>query len=109
MFLRVTSVTGVGRALKSRKLTPHFIGLYQILQRVGKMEYRVSLPMSLLNIHNVFHVSQLYKYVPDLSHVIQLDDVQVRDNLTYEASPLQIENREVKYLKGKEIYLVKMM
>lgn len=34
MFLRVTLVTGVGRALKSRNLTPHFKCLYQILQRI---------------------------------------------------------------------------
>lgn len=46
----------------------------------------------LSNHHNVFHVSQLRKYIPDMLHVIQSDDVQVRDNLTYETSPLQIED-----------------
>ena len=35
MFLRVTPMTGVGRALKSKKLTPKFIGPYQISERVG--------------------------------------------------------------------------
>ena len=35
VFLRVTPVTGVGRALKSKKLTPRFIAPYQILERVG--------------------------------------------------------------------------
>lgn len=56
MFLRVTPVTDVGRALKSRKLTPHFIGTYQILQRVEEVAYRVVLPPSLMNIHDIFHV-----------------------------------------------------
>ena len=81
VFFRVTPVTGVGRALKSKKLTPRFICPYQISERVGTVAYRVGLPPHLLNLHDVFHVSQLRKYVPDPSHVIQRDDVQVRDNL----------------------------
>ncbi|MCI63679.1 cytochrome P450, partial [Trifolium medium] len=37
---------------------------------------------------------RLRKYVADPSHVIELDDVQVRDNLTVETIPLRIEGRE---------------
>ncbi|XP_050877367.1 uncharacterized protein LOC127081128 [Lathyrus oleraceus] len=96
VFLRVTSVTGVRRALKSKKLTPRFIGPYQITQRVGVVAYKIALPPSLENLHDVFHVSQLYKYIHDPSHVIQMDDVHVRDNLTMEALPLRIVDREVK-------------
>ena len=75
LFLRVTLVTGVGRALKSRKLTPCFIGLYQIAERVGEVAYQIHLPPSLANLYDVFYVSQLIKYITDLSHVVQLDDV----------------------------------
>lgn len=107
IFLRVTHVIGVGRALKSKKLTHRFIGSYQITQRVGVVAYPV-LSLSLSNFHDFFHVSQLQKYIHDLSHVIQMDDVQVRDNLTIEASPIRIEDREVKQLCGKEIVLVKV-
>jgi len=109
VFLRVTPVTGVVRALKSTKLTPRFIGLYQISERVGTVAYRVSLPPHLSNLHDVFHVSQLRKYVSDPSHVISRDDVQVRDNLTVETLPVRIEGREVKKLRGKEIPLVKVV
>ena len=56
VFLRVNLVTGVGRALKSKKLTPWFIGPYQILDRVGTVAYKVALPPNLLNLHDVFHV-----------------------------------------------------
>jgi len=109
VFLRVTPVTGVGRALKSRKLTPRFIGPNQISERVGAVAYRVSLPPHLSNLHDVFHVSQLRKYVSDPSHVIPRDDVQVRDNLTVETLPVRIKGREVKKLRGKEIPLVKVV
>ncbi|MCI59979.1 hypothetical protein A2U01_0081234, partial [Trifolium medium] len=64
---------------------------------------------SLSNLHDVFHVSQLRKYVADPSHVIEADDVQVRDNLTVETIPLRIEGREVKKLRNKEIVLVKVV
>ncbi|XP_050909021.1 uncharacterized protein LOC127122778 [Lathyrus oleraceus] len=109
VFLRVTPMTGVGRALKAKKLTPRFTGPYQITSRMGKVAYRVALPPNLSNLHDVFHVSQLRKYIPDPSHVIQMDDIQVRDNLTVETMPLRIEGRETKSLRGKEIYLVKVV
>lgn len=93
VFLRVTLVTSVGRALKSPKVTPHLIGPYQTMQKVGKVSYMIALPPSLLNLHEVFHVSQLRRYIPDPSHVIQVDDVLVRENLTAEASSLRLEDR----------------
>jgi len=57
VFLKVTPTTGVSRAIKSKKLTPHFIGLYQVLRKIGPVAYQISLPPILSNLHNVFHVS----------------------------------------------------
>ncbi|MCI38348.1 putative retrotransposon gag protein, partial [Trifolium medium] len=71
--------------------------------------YRIALPPSLANLHDVFHVSQLRKYVRDSSHVIEEDNVQVRDDLTVETIPLRIEGREVKKLRNKEIASVKVI
>jgi len=69
----------------------------------------VGLPPHLSNLHDVFHVSQLRKYVADPSHVIPRDDVQVRENLMIETLLVRIEGREVKKLRGKEIPLVKVV
>ncbi|XP_050877515.1 uncharacterized protein LOC127081286 [Lathyrus oleraceus] len=102
-------LTPTGRALKSRKLMPRFIGSYHISKKVGDVAYRITLPPSLANLHDVFHVSQLRRYIEDPSHVVQLDDVEVRDNLTVETLPMRIEDREVKQLRGKEIALVKVV
>jgi len=98
VFLRVNPVTGVGRALKCPKLTPRFVGPFEIVEKVGAVAYRIVLPPSLSNLHDVFHVSQLRKYVYDESHVIQVDELKVRDNLTVETCPVRIEDREVKRL-----------
>ncbi|MCI17732.1 hypothetical protein A2U01_0038882, partial [Trifolium medium] len=75
----------------------------------GKVAYRIALPPSLSNLHNVLHVSQLRKYASDPSHVIESDDIRVRDNLTVETIPLRIEGREVKKLSNKEIASVNVV
>ena len=69
---------------KCRKLTPRFVGPFKIVEKVRVVAYRITLPPSLSNLHDVFHVSQLRKYIYDASHVIQVDDLEVRDNLTVE-------------------------
>ena len=109
VFRRVTPTTGIGRALKSRKLTPRFIGPYQIMRRIGPAPYEIALPPHLANLHNVFHVSQLRKYVIDPTHLLEQDDVQVREDLTIGVGPVRILNSQVKQLKGKEIRTVKVL
>ncbi|XP_058774822.1 uncharacterized protein LOC131649094 [Vicia villosa] len=98
----VIPVTGVGRALKFCKLTSNFVCPYYILQGIGEVAYRIALPPSFVNLHDVFHVSQLRKYIPDPSHVVQEDDVQVRDNLTVKALRVQIGDREMKHTCGED-------
>jgi hypothetical protein len=71
--------------------------------------YWIALSPSLSNLNNVFHVSQLRKYVPDPTHVIEADDIQVRENLMVETTPLRIEGREAKKLRNKEISSVKVV
>ena len=99
VFLRVTPWTRVGRALKSQKLTPRFISPFQILKRVGPVAYQIALPPSLTSLHNVFHVSQIHKYINDPSHMVNLDVVQVKENLAHETLPLRIkEGNNVDYI-----------
>ena len=57
MFLRVNHVTSVGRTFKCRKLTPRFVGSFEIVEKVGVVAYRIALPPSLSNLHDVFNVS----------------------------------------------------
>ena len=58
--------------------------------------------------HNVFHVSQLRKYVHDPSHIISYDQLEVRENGTYIKQPLRIVDYQVKQLRRKEIPMVKI-
>lgn len=72
------------------------------------MAYRTVLPRPLANLHDAFHVSHMRRYILDPSYVIQVDNIQVRENLVVEASLMQIEDWEVKQLCGKEIPSLKV-
>ena len=109
VFLKVTLIKGSMRFGKKGKLSPRFIGAFEILERVGNVSYRLALPPSLSRIHNVFHISMIKKYVPDSSHVLDDKPLQLEKDLTYEEHPIQILDRRIKELRNKRIHLVKIL
>ncbi|KAK6147382.1 hypothetical protein DH2020_018294 [Rehmannia glutinosa] len=109
VFINVAPMKGVMRFGKKGKLSPRYVGPYVITKRIGKVAYELDLPGEMSAIHNVFHVSMLKKYVPDPSHVIPPQTVQIREDLSYEEKPMKIVDREVKKLRNKEIPLVKVI
>ncbi|XP_071939189.1 uncharacterized protein [Coffea arabica] len=60
-------------------------------------------------IHNVFHMSILKKYHPDLSHILQPENIGIDEVLTYEEKPVKLLDRKVKELRNKRIPLVKVL
>ena len=70
VFLKVMPKRGVVSFGKRGKLSPRFIGPFEILERIGIVEYRLALPPSMSDVHEVFHVSMLQKYTPDPTHVV---------------------------------------
>ena len=90
VFLKVLPMKLVMRFGSKGKLSPHFVGPFKILERVGSMAYRVSLPLSMSKVHNVFHVSTLRKYVFDPSYVVELEPIQIYEDLTYKEVLVQI-------------------
>ncbi|KAL5545555.1 hypothetical protein UlMin_005242 [Ulmus minor] len=106
---RIETAQRVIRFGKRGKLNPRFIGPYEVLERVGKVAYRLALPPNLASVHNVFHVSMLKKYVPDTSHVLEQEPIELHEDLTYEEKPVQILDRKTKTLRNKEIPLVKVL
>ena len=70
VFLKVIPKRGVVRFGKRGKLSPRFIGHFEILERVGTVAYWLALPPSVSGVHEVFHVSMLRKYTPDPARVV---------------------------------------
>ena len=69
----------------------------------------MALPPELDRVHNVFHVSQLRKYVYDPLHILSYKPLRVDETLSYEEKPLEIIDRRVKELRNKSIPLVKVL
>ncbi|CAN1154462.1 Transposon Ty3-I Gag-Pol polyprotein [Linum perenne] len=109
VFLRVSPWKGVMRFGRKGKLSPRYIGPYEILERIGPLAYRLALPPSLSRIHNVFHVSMLRAYRSHPEHVIRLEDVQLADDLSYEEVPVRIVDCQEKELRRKKISMVKVV
>ncbi|XP_075512741.1 uncharacterized protein LOC142548318 [Primulina tabacum] len=94
VFLKISPFRGVVRFGLRGKLSPRFVGPYEIVERIGTCAYRLDLPQSLSGIHDVFHVSMLRKYEPDPSHVIQPDEVELDPSLSYTEYPFCILDRK---------------
>ena len=67
IFLKVAPMKGVLRFGRKDKLSPRFIKPFEILERIGPVVCKLSLPPSLSGVHDVFHVSMLRKYMTTLS------------------------------------------
>ena len=109
VFLRVSPWKGVFRFGRKGKLSPRYIGPFEILERVGPVAYRIALPSDLAQIHDVFHVSALRQYLADPSHVLLHEPVELQKDLTYEEYPERILDRGMKTLRARSIPLVKVL
>ncbi|XP_070002681.1 uncharacterized protein [Nicotiana sylvestris] len=75
VLLMVSHMKGVMRFGKKGKFSPQFIGPFEVLRRIGEVAYELALPPSLSGVHQVFHVSMLWKYISDPSHVLDFSTV----------------------------------
>jgi len=106
VFLKISSTKGVIRFDSRGTLSPRFISPFEILERVGEVAYHLPLPPYLDGVHEVFHVSQLRKYVRDDSHVLDYSELELRSDMTYTKRPMAILDRTTKVLKNQTIPLV---
>jgi hypothetical protein len=91
VYLKVSPIRGLRRCKVKGKLSPLFIGPFQILQRVGEVAYRLDLPEQLSDVHNVLHISQLkWGLKPHDKEPLPMDGLDVKENLTITERPIRI-------------------
>ncbi|GKA88287.1 putative reverse transcriptase domain-containing protein [Tanacetum coccineum] len=108
VLLKVSPRKGVVRFGKRSKLSPRYVGPFEIVERVGPVAYRLRLPQELVGIHDTFHVSNLKKCLADVNLHVPLEEVKIDDKLHFVEEPMKIMDREVKKLKKRRIPIVKV-
>ena len=108
VFLKVTPKRGVIRFGKRGKLASRYIRPFEILE-VGTVAYRLALPPSFSSVHEVFHVSMLWKYTPDPAHIVDWGEIIVDTDGTFEEGPVRILDSQDKVLRRKIVRLVKVL
>ena len=96
-------VVGFG---KRGKLSPRFMGSFEILERLGTDAYRLALLPSMSCVHEVFHVSMLRKYILDPAHVVDWGQIEVDTDETFEEGPVCIVDSRDQVLRRKTVRLV---
>ena len=84
-----------GEDFNSTNLSPRYIEPYEIIEKLNLVAYRLDLPTKLEHVHNIFHILQLRKYVPDPSHIIIAELVEIVENLIYKECPIQILDKKL--------------
>ncbi|XP_071719004.1 uncharacterized protein [Rutidosis leptorrhynchoides] len=107
VMLKVSPWKGVIRFGKRGKLSPRYVGPFEIIERIGPVAYRLKLPQELSGIHDAFHILNLKKCLSDYTLVIPLEEIRIDNKLHFIEEPAKIMDREVKRLKHSSIPIVK--
>jgi len=87
-------------------LSPRYIEPYEIIERLNPITYRLDLPIELEHVQNVFHISQLRKYIPDPDHTTVTEPIEITENLVYKERSVQRLHCRIKQLDNKQIPLL---
>ncbi|GKE67562.1 putative reverse transcriptase domain-containing protein, partial [Tanacetum coccineum] len=108
VLLKLSPWKDVMRFGRHRKLSPHYIGPFRILARVGPIAYTLELPEELKGIHSTFHVSNLKKCLAEGNIFVLMDEMQLDDKLHMIEEPVEVLDIEVKRLKQSRIPIIKV-
>jgi hypothetical protein len=78
------------------------------MERKGEVAYQLELPDSLSDVHDVFHVSQLKKCLRVPEEQLPMEELNVKEDLTYSEYPIRILETSHRITRSKVINMCKV-
>jgi hypothetical protein len=108
VYLKVSLMSGLRHFKVRGKLAPRFIGPFKILRKRGEVAYQLELPPQLSDVHDVFHVSQLKKCLHVPEEQIPTEDLDAKEDLSYQEHPVRILETSERVTRNKRIKMCKV-
>jgi hypothetical protein len=108
VYLKVSPTKGVQRFGIKGKLAPRYIGPYEIKEICGPVAYQLKLPPHMSTIHDVFHVSQLWKCVRLPTEVLPEPELEIELDLSYQEYPAKVLDRKERSTRARSIQMYKI-
>jgi hypothetical protein len=108
VYLKVSPMRGLRRFKVWGKLAPRFIGPFKILEKRGEVAYQLKLPPQLSDVHDVFHVSQLKKCLRLPKEKVPMEDLDVKEELSYQEYHAKILETSERVTQNKKIRMCKV-
>jgi hypothetical protein len=90
VYLKVSPMRGMRRFKVKGKLSPRYIGPFWVLERKGEVAYRLELLAQLSDVHDAFHILQLKKCIRVPEEQLPLEELDIKEDLTYSKNPVKI-------------------
>jgi hypothetical protein len=108
MYLKVSPMGGLSPFKIQGKLTPRFIRPFKILEKRGEVPYQLELLPQLFDVHDVFHVSQLKKCLRVPEEQLSMEDLDAKEDLSYQEYPVKILKTSERVTQNKKIRMCKV-
>jgi hypothetical protein len=109
VYFKVSPMRGVKRFGIKRKLKPRYVGLYRILEKNGRVAYKLDLPHELGAIFLVFHVSQLKKCLRLPEERVPLRKIKLKFDLLYVEKPIYVLDTQERVTCNQVVKLYKVV
>jgi hypothetical protein len=108
VYLKVSHMRGLRHFKVRGKLAPRFIGPFKILEKRGEVAYQLELLSQLSDVHDIFHLSQLKKYLHVPEEQLPMEDMDAKENLYYQEYPIMISETSERVTQNKKIRMCKV-